>query len=109
VSAFVFTSAYASLAALALAMDRYQAQLWRQRPSSRTKALLQALGMLGLLLSVGACVVELDWSLGIVSWLGVAMVASLVLALALTYWPRRIVLCTGLAWLLAGAAGLASW
>jgi hypothetical protein len=109
VTSFVFISAYAGFAALALAMDRYQPQVWRQRPSKRTRALLQALGTLGLLQSLGACVAELDWSLGLVSWLGVAMSVSLALALALTYLPRRIALSTGVAWLLVGAAGLGGW
>ena len=108
-SAFVFSSAYGGLAALALAMDRYQAQVWRQRPSSRTKRLLQVLGALGLVVSIGACVATLDWSLGLVSWLGVAMFSSLALALALTYLPRRIVVSAGVAWLLAGAAAIAGW
>lgn len=106
-SAFVFTSAYAGLAALALAMERYRAQVWLQRPASRTRSLLQVLGALGLLLSLAACVVQLDWALGLVSWLGVAMSASLLLSLALTYLPRRILVSTGVAWLLVAATGLA--
>jgi Protein of unknown function (DUF3325) len=109
VSAFVFSSAYAGFATLALAMDRHQAQVWRQRPAGRAKLLLLVAGALGVVLSIGSCVADLDWSVGLVSWFGVAMMSSLALALALTYVPRRVALSTGLAWLLAGAVSVVGW
>jgi len=108
-SAFAFASAYAGFAALASAMGRYQLQVWRRRPSLRTKRMLQALGCLGGGASLWACVAALGWSLGLVSWLGVATLSSLTLSLTLSYLPRQMGVSSALAGLLAAAAGAFGW
>ena len=104
VALLVFASTYAGFAALALTMSRYRQQVWVRSPSKRTRAVLRALGGLGLLLALWACVANFEWALGLVWWTAMVMAASLLLALAITYRPRLVVPSAGLAWLFASLA-----
>jgi hypothetical protein len=95
----VFASSYGGLAALALAMSRYERRVWRRTPSNGIRVLLRALGSVGLVLALWGCVAHFDWAMGVVWWTAMMTVASLLLALAITYRPRFVALSGALAWL----------
>ena len=101
-------SCYGGLASLALAMQRYRAHVWRRSPAARALSALQVLGALGLLLSLFAFVTELDWSIGLVSWVGTLTFASLALALALTYRSHFVAVSAAIAWIVSAAAAALS-
>lgn len=103
IALLVLASSYGGLAALALAMQRYQAQVWRRRPAARARLALRMLGALGLVLSLLACVNEIGWAIGLVSWAGTLTAASWALSLALTYQSRLIAESAALAGLVSGA------
>jgi hypothetical protein len=102
----VFASAYGGFATLALAMQRYQAAVWRRPPTARRRTVLRGTGAFGLILSLLACVNELDWAIGVVAWMGTSTAASLTLALAITYRAPLVARSAAIAWVLSGAAAV---
>jgi hypothetical protein len=85
-------AAIAGFAALSLAMDRHWEQLhgrWSE-PAIPARQWLRAGGTLGLLVSLGACIVLRGAGQGWVTWAGMLTLAALTLALTLTYASRGV-------------------
>ena len=74
-------------AALALAMDRHQRQVW-QRVRPRGRAPLRLVGVAALCAALAACVAHAGWATGLVLWTGLLSAAALAVALAMSYRPR---------------------
>lgn len=95
----------AGFAALSLAMERHQAQVFG-RPLARAGTLRWRLAGIALLgLSLAACLMHWRTSVALAAWLGVLTPAGLAVAWLLTYRPRRLPPVAWLA-LALGAVGL---
>jgi len=79
----------AAFAALALAMDRHQEDLFGRALSVRVTRLLRILGWLGLLLALWVIVGRQGWGLGLVSYSGCTSLAAGLVFLALVVHDRR--------------------
>ncbi len=80
--------AYSGLTALSLAMHRHHRQLWQQPASPGMAFRLRCGGTALLLTSAVTCILDTNWSFGLVAWLGCLSVAALVLVFLLPYAPR---------------------
>ncbi|MGE0254800.1 MAG: DUF3325 family protein [Alphaproteobacteria bacterium] len=83
-----FTLAYAGLAALALAMERHQRQVWRRPLAVHWRRLLRPLGWLAIAVAFAAAVAAEGWSLGPVAFTGLLALAGLALVFLLAFAPR---------------------
>jgi len=79
----------AGFAALALAMDRHQEDLFGRELSPRVTRLLRIVGWAGLLLALGVIVGRQGWALGLVSYSGCTSLAAGLVFLALVVHQRR--------------------
>ena len=87
--ALVFTLSLAAFAALALAMERHQDDLFgRPLPASRTRALRLA-GWAGLLLALVVAVRAEGWGLGLVTLSGHTSLCAALVFVALVVRQRR--------------------
>jgi hypothetical protein len=75
--------------ALALSMHKNHRDLLGAPPPRWRSLLLQVIGWTLLALSIAPCVARSGWSAGLVLWFGLLTVAVLVVALLLTYVPKR--------------------
>jgi len=78
---------YAGLAVLALALDRHHYQVWRRTPSPKARLLLRTFGLSSLAASLAICIEGQGTGLGILAWLGLLTITSLLIALLFTYRP----------------------
>ena len=79
----------AAFAALALAMDRHQEDVFGRALPSRVTRLLRILGLTGLLLALWVIVGRQGWGLGLVSYSGCTSLAAGLVFLALVAHDRR--------------------
>jgi len=105
-----FSAALAGFAALALAMDRhFEDSCGRGREPGRMRPWLRVGGSAALLLSLAASLSLAGPAQGWVLWCGVLTADAWVLALLLSYAPRRAPRCALLAGAVAAAALLQAW
>lgn len=95
---------YAGCAGLALAQEQHHRQVLQRRPSDRTRWALQGAGALGLIASLVSCIGDFGLSTGLALWTGAFMLASLVLALVITYRAHVMASSLVVAWV-AGSIG----
>ena len=95
--------AYGGLAANSISLDRHYADIHGRgkEPDARTRLRWRALGWLGIVLSLAACVGAKGWHTGPVLWCGVLTVSAILLTLLLQYAPHRAI---KLAWIAAPSA-----
>ncbi|WP_233238246.1 DUF3325 domain-containing protein [Bordetella sp. LUAb4] len=79
----------AAFAALALAMDRHQEDLFGRALAPGVTRLLRILGWAGLLLALWVIVGRQGWALGLVSYSGCTSLAAGLVFLALIMHERR--------------------
>lgn len=84
---------YSGFAALCLAMEKHQFELYgKHRAGPQRMRMLRGLGWLLLALAFGLCVATRGWAIGPVQWLGALTAGAVVLALwLLPYRPKAIV------------------
>lgn len=80
--------AYAGFASLCLAMNRHHQHAWQRTPSPAVATTLKVFGWSLLGISLLACILSRNWSLGLVAWVGALSAAVLVLVFLLPYKPR---------------------
>ncbi|MDB5850231.1 MAG: iron uptake protein [Rhodoferax sp.] len=98
-----FSAALGGFTALSLAMDRhYEDSFGRGRTAGRWLPWLRAVGVLGLAVSLWACLGAQGTSQGWVLYGGVLTVAALAVVLVLTYAPGRAT------WLVVGGMGMSA-
>jgi hypothetical protein len=88
---FAFIGATAGFAWLALAMEVHWGQVCKDVPVSRVRTrALRTAGALGLLLSLGACLMADHASMAALVWVMLLAVAALSVAFILSWRPRLL-------------------
>lgn len=82
--------ALAGFAALALGMHRHYRQVFQLTLRSGLQILLRLLGAVLLTASFVASVAQDGWAIGAVLWFGCLTLAALIVAAALSCWPRQV-------------------
>lgn len=88
----IFTLGYLGFSALSLSIQRHYAEIFgRHKVLSRTQYLsLRLLGWLLIAFSYAVSIASQGWGVGSVMWLGMLMLAGLLLVLMTAYLPRLI-------------------
>jgi hypothetical protein len=82
------TLAYGAYVSLCLAMPRHCGQVFGREPRAGRRAALMCAGWAGIALSLLACVHAAGWQFGPVYWVGLLVVAGVLLVFLLPYKPR---------------------
>jgi len=98
-----FCLAYAGFAALCAGMDRHCEELFDRALPRRWRASLRTAGVAALACSLYASIQAWGWSYGAVEWVGILILAGLVLIWVLAYWPVAAAVAGGVC-ALAGMA-----
>jgi vacuolar-type H+-ATPase subunit I/STV1 len=83
-----FAAAVGGFLCLAFSMLRHYRAIFRRPAHASVRMLARGAGWLMLLVSLGLCVVDLDWSVGPVVWAGVLSIAGVVVAGLVTFATR---------------------
>lgn len=86
--ALLLLSALAGFAALALAMERHQEDLWGKALSAQQTRGLRAAGWLLLGLCLALAIAAKGWSFGLVAYSGHTSAAAALVFIALLVWSR---------------------
>lgn len=97
---------YPGMAALALAMERHQRQVFPRPPPRWATLGLRSAGSLGLVAAAAAGVSADDWLIGLAHWCGGLSLAALLVGLLLPYRPQWLLPGAGLALILAVAGSV---
>lgn len=86
--AAAFCLSYAGLAALCLAMNRHQLQVWRRALAPGAARMLRVAGWWLVAGALLPCIGGWGTGIGVVAWFGLLSAAALALVFLLPYLPR---------------------